>query len=277
MKTVMITGATGGLGKALTADFKRHGCKVIRLIRKADCSGDVEFKLSQKDIQWPEVEPTVLIHCAYDFTDKNSNIKKNLNFTGTLNLFHSYRKKYGSSAKFLFISSLAAFAEAKSTYGQVKYQTERELLPQETYVIRVGLIHDTSSGIVPSMKKLAAKFSIIPLINGGRDPVYPVSSNEIYAVIMQILTSGKPAADKVILFLPNEAVTFRKFFNDWIGTKGVRYLIVPVYWKILWYCAQILECVNLKSPIRSDSILSFTNQNPDLFKEVIDHKRYLND
>ncbi len=108
---IAITGANGFVGSALCRHLSQRGDAVRPLSRAAgyDLTADVPSLAGVRAV----------VHCAHDFTSDAANRD------GTLRLLDACARD--GVQQFVFISSLAAHAGARSTYGRGKWDLETRL------------------------------------------------------------------------------------------------------------------------------------------------------
>lgn len=99
------------------------------------------------------------------------------NLEGSRQLFRLVAE---NGARVIFISSLGAFQEAKSNYGQTKFALERDVAAQGGISIRPGLVYGGGNGgIVQSLDDLVKKVLELPLIDGSNQTLYPCHIDEL--------------------------------------------------------------------------------------------------
>ena len=163
-KTVLITGATGFLGRELCRYFDNQGYRVRALVRDLEksavlgqCAKGGFFKCALPGDIDPaafEGEIAAIIHCAYANSTRDQTLAEEVNIVGSERLIQLSREH--DVSRFVFISSLSAHDEAESFYGRSKLRVEGMLDPQRDLIIRPGLIAGNPLTFLPRFASLAS-------------------------------------------------------------------------------------------------------------------------
>ena len=148
IKTFAVTGANGYLGGALCEFLKERDSNVILLQRTKDNKETVDKSVffSLEDLPNSEVfkNVDVLVHCAYDPIPVSWKEISTINIQGSIQLFEAAR--IGGVKQIIYISSISAFDNCKSLYGQAKLKIEKEVAKIGGAIIRPGLIFGENIG-----------------------------------------------------------------------------------------------------------------------------------
>jgi NADH dehydrogenase len=132
-QTVLITGATGFLGRSACAAFTAAGFQVRALVRNPAAAADLRpiaqggiFRCDLPDVIDERAlagGARALIHAAYETRFASAEQARRTNVKGTEALVRLGR---GSGVRQLvFVSSMAAHENAASLYGKTKYELEK--------------------------------------------------------------------------------------------------------------------------------------------------------
>lgn len=259
-----ITGANGQLGSFLTAYLRKQGHIVYELVRSESKAKNQNY-YQYFDLQKSEkisslIGVHVLIHAAFFFDVSNPKKYKDINTKGTVALF-SQAKKDGVNYN-IFISTLSAYANAKSLYGKIKYQLEQMLLKKGVTIIRPGLIFcDSLHGIVASINNFIKKFPVIPVIGFGNQIIYPCHLEDLTKLIYQI-SLNQPFIKDPVAAASENAITFKKLVQHLENGNRKKVLSLPLPFFIIYFILKIAELIKLPIGLRSDSLLGLQYTNP---------------
>jgi len=148
MQTILITGASGFLGKACCAAFTSAGCSVRALVRDVGAQDYLQpvaqggiFRANLPDSIDEAAfqgEVRAVIHCAYTTTGSSKQTTRETNLTGTRRLRELAQRH--NVRQFVFISSMAAHLGARSMYGLTKWQLEQEMTAPSDSIVKPGTI-----------------------------------------------------------------------------------------------------------------------------------------
>ena len=151
MKTVTITGASGFVGEVVKKKFIDAGWSGVTTSRRGKHNQFINSKISQEKWQLGDIPtPTMLksngfVHLACDSIRPNEKMpldKETLgvDIVGTKLLYEYWKKnKDINKAPFIFVSSQAAYSDATSTYGRIKFQCE-QVFDKHATILRPGVL-----------------------------------------------------------------------------------------------------------------------------------------
>ncbi|RYZ79222.1 MAG: NAD-dependent epimerase/dehydratase family protein, partial [Proteobacteria bacterium] len=190
MPTVAITGANGFIGSKLVQFFSENGWEVRALARspnEAFVRPRVSFCLYR--LGYPIEEAVlkgvnVLIHAAHDFSGQ------------CLNQLECARllvreAQVAEVEGLIFLSSMSAHVDARSSYGRVKWEIENYFLSVNGICVRPGLVIG-QGGLFGRLRKFTLKYPIIPLVSGGYQKIRFVSIDDLARSILDISCKSKP-------------------------------------------------------------------------------------
>tara|TARA_Y100001934_G_scaffold278192_1_gene378821 strand:- start:23 stop:877 length:855 start_codon:yes stop_codon:yes gene_type:complete len=275
IKTFAVTGANGYLGGALCEFLKERDYNVILLQRTKDNKETVDKSVffSLEDLPNSEVfkNVDVLVHCAYDPIPVSWKEISTINIQGSIQLFEAAR--IGGVKQIIYISSISAFDNCKSLYGQAKLTIEKEVAKIGGAIIRPGLIFgENIGGFLASLKLFAGRFPLVPLIGRGNQVLYFSHVEDLCELIFNLSSSLNVVGSEPITAACEKGQTFKETLIVLARQEGKFPLLFPVPWKIIWLSLKILEWARIRVGFRSDSVISLVHQNarPDfsILKEI---------
>lgn len=264
---IAITGSTGYIGSYFKSYLLERGYHIIDMGRKPTLNNSdsfIHFELGQQNELSQLQNVDVVIHCAYDFSQRNHDDIKKANVDGSLYLFEQARK-YGVK-KIIYLSSLSAFENSISDYGRLKYLTEQRAKPFNITVIRPGVVFNkTPGGIIGSMNKVVKKLPIIPLVGKGDQLFFPCHIEDLSQLICLLVENNDALQDSIFVAASETKITFRniiRVLSDF-NKRNVPLISLP-YW-ILYTGLKLAELIKINMGLRSDSLkyMKSFNMNPD--------------
>ncbi len=251
---VAITGAGGFVGQELIKHFVQLGWHVRALVRdpsKYQPMQQVEYV--SYDMARPITAATLksvdyLIHTAYVKFDKRHPEAFAVNVDGSLALYKAARQ--AKVKKMLFLSSMSAHDEAVSVYGKQKLAIERVFTGEQAVVFRSGLIIG-NGGIVKEMMDFLKTKRLVPLVDGGRQPLQIIAVGDLVVAIGNALTSGLHGRFTVA----NPHVYEYRELYEAIGAKmGVKILFIQMPFRLLLLMVRIASLIHIPLPINEDNL-----------------------
>ncbi len=268
---IAVTGANGYLGSCLGDYFAEQSYDVYKLTsRKSPGEKQVRFTLSEGVEKgfFADHKIDSLVHAAYDFTQvKREDIWK-INVEGSKKLFKQAAEE--GVGRIVFISTMSAYKNCKSLYGQAKLEIEAALNNLGIGVsIRPGLIYSTplekSGGMVGAMVKKLQQTSIMPLIGSGEQPLCLVHERDLAKLVDYYVKpeNDLPPENYIIAANPR-FYSFRSILENLAeATRGEKAKFIPIPWRGVWFGIKTAETIGLKLGFRSDSVLSLVHQNKE--------------
>ncbi len=246
--TILVTGATGFIGRHVVTHFAQRGWQVIALARTLPPSPLARVRYRPHDLRVPLEEglcagADFLVHCASIDNEVRDNV------IGTQRLLAASRQ-HGLKSN-VFLSSASAHARALSKYGQQKYLCEQLFDPAVDCVVRPGLVLG-HGGLFQRMRAHLGRGGYIPLIGGGRQPIQTVWIQDLLLGIERMLVGKKQGT--FALAHPT-AVPYREFYTMLARTLGVRPRFIPLPYLVVRSVLSVTEALGLKLPITRENLL----------------------
>lgn len=257
-KTVLITGATGFLGRRLCDYYRRKSWTVRAVARRTDAypfsePGIALFKCDLPD----EVDPSafsgadVVIHCAYTTRLNSIEEAHQVNHVGTMRVYELSRR--ADVGRFVFISSVGAHAEAESYYGRSKYELEKLMDPSKDLIIRPGLIIGPGEdGTFNRMKAQLEKLGVVPIFDGGHQILQTIHIEDLCKAID--LAVEKRLTGTLVVAEP-EGLEMKEFFKLLAAGMDTRCILVPLPMTLTLGMIRIIEKLHLPFPLSSENLL----------------------
>ncbi len=259
---IAITGARGFVGSHLTRQFRDSGNTVVGLSRQRPL-GESDWLCYSLDATPPGDSLQgfdVLIHCAYDFQCAGPEEDRRRNVDGSIELFKAAQQ--AGVRHRVFISTLSAFTNCRSRYGQGKLAVEHAVAQLGGFSLRLGFVYDGSGrGLSGALSKLVRTWPVVPLPGTGNQTLYPLAAADLGPSILRIIEQRRSGG--VFALAQEEPMSLRALLRAFATEAGRSVAFLPVPWQAMWFGLRVLELVGSRSSFRSDSLVSLLNQNPD--------------
>lgn len=256
MPTVVVTGAGGFLGGHLCRALAARGWSVRALARRPESVDVPGVQVGKADL--PDVIDTaalrgadVVVHAAWATRETDPAKADRQNVEGTRRLLATVRDV--GIGRMIFVSSVAAAADAPNHYGRSKHAVEALLDPLRDLVVRPGtILARGGGGIFGLMRDLMSKLHVVPLFGGGRQPLQTVHVDDLCEAIAAAIERDVVGAVNVAEPSP---LSFREVLQMTARRMRVRCLFVPLPFGPALAAVRAIERMGLPSPLRSESLL----------------------
>jgi NADH dehydrogenase len=173
-----------------------------------------------------------------------------VNEDGTRRLLDAAR---AADARVVFISTVAASADAPSYYARSKHALEALFDPARDVIVRPGLVigkdgHGLFQQLLDNMQRLG----VVPVFGGGRQPLQTVHLDDLCEAIVRILERDLTGAFNVA---EPDPPTFSGFLRQMADQVGARVRFVPLPFGPVLAAVRVVEALRLPFPLRSESLL----------------------
>jgi nucleoside-diphosphate-sugar epimerase len=208
MTRIAITGASGFIGKELSAILRSHGNEVIELSRSGHSPGHIRWQLGN-ELPSNCADAKAMVHLASAALLEASKDATNLDFEGTRLLIEQVRRfrQDGHPHRFIFLSSQSARPNAVNAYGRSKWSIECMLDQADEIVVRPGLVYGDPPASVFAMFDKLARLPVVPIVS-DRKSIQPIHVRELAECVAQLVSMEHPP--KLTKLGAVEPLTFRE-------------------------------------------------------------------
>jgi NADH dehydrogenase len=256
-RTVVVTGAAGFLGGHLCRALAARGFTVRALVHRPDSAtlppGVRVGRLDLPDAIDADVlaGADVVVHAAWSIRETDPARAERQNVEGTRRLLEAARA--AGVRRMIFVSSVAARADAPNAYARTKHAAERLLDPARDLVVRPGtILARGGGGIFGLMRDLMQKLHVVPLFGGGRQPLQTVHVDDVCEAIARAIERDLTGAINVAEPAPR---SFREVLRMAAERSGTRCLFVPLPFGPVLAAVRTMERLGVPTPLRSESLL----------------------
>jgi len=194
---ILVTGATGFLGRHLLAVFSKKKIKAACLIRRVKSRGKIRgFKPVIGNLNEPESlykatkNIDVVIHIAGEVNPKDNMLYNKINYLGTVNLVNACRKN--KVKRIIYLSSLDA--ALKTAYGRSKSKAEKIIKRSgiDHVILRPSLIYgEGDNKHLADIARTIKRSPFIPVFGDGRYLRQPVYVRDVAESILKAVKLKK--------------------------------------------------------------------------------------
>jgi nucleoside-diphosphate-sugar epimerase len=258
VQIVLITGASGFLGRACCAAFTAAGFVVRALVRNPAASTDLH-SVAQGGIFRCDLPDTIderacedgaraLIHCAYEVRSASPEQAFRTNLAGTEALIRLGRRS--GIQRLVFVSSMAAHERAASLYGRTKYQLEQRFDPVSDTVIKPATIVG-AGGVFQRTRAMLRRLPVLPLFYADRR----LQTIWIDDACQGVLRTVERSVGGTVFLAHPEGTAMREFYQRIAAVDGIRLNVCPFPGDLALFGIRVLEQFGLHPPISSDNLL----------------------
>ena len=253
---VLVSGASGFLGRALCAALARAGHTPVALSRTRlplfDSSGIPWYRcdLPQTiDLRAFTPRADALVHCAYSTRFRSEPEAIATNVEGSRALLAAFRQ--GGGGQFVFVSSFAAHAQAESIYGKTKLLTEAALDPSRDTILKAGFIIGPG-GIFQRISQSIRTLGLVPLFYGGRQELQVIWIDDLCGAILSAI--DKRLTGRMAVASPR-AVPIREFYSGIARLQKRRPRFIALPGPATLWLLRAAERAGATLPITSENLL----------------------
>ena len=269
---IAVTGASGYVGSIIVAAVASDW-PVRALVRSPRQPADIGWSLSDSEEQMLAKLSGRgighLIHAAWDMTSSDPAEIERTCVEGTRRLLSAARR--AGIARLTLISTVSAFADARSVYGRAKYRTETIAASYGASVLRLGLVYGPEAGgLFGNLRRQVRTSQFIPLIGDGKLPQYLLPAATLADVVQRAARGELDGLTEPLTLANPEPVPLRHLIEAVAAEAGREVRLVPVPWRILYVLLRAAELAGLRLPARSDGVISYVRQAPALDFSVME-------
>jgi nucleoside-diphosphate-sugar epimerase len=263
---VGVTGANGYIGSRIVSHLRAGGVQAIALVRRppeSELASRIDRRPRRYALAQP-LEPDLLdgietvVHAAWDLSTRGGETKA-VNVRGSLPLLDALAARGGRA---LLISSLSAFAGARSEYGRAKLELEGAVLERGGTVLRPGIVFGVDGGgLFGAMVGAIWNHRAAPLVGGGRQRLFATHDERLCELIATV--AARRFQPRGPVFAAHERpTTLRAIAVEIAGARGGRLTVIPLPRRAAYLALRAGELAGVSLPFRSDSLLSLANPIP---------------
>jgi nucleoside-diphosphate-sugar epimerase len=251
--TIAITGSSGFIGSCLVDYFIGRGDRVVLMQRStpesvATLATHLHFDLA--DAQVPDdLRPDAIIHCAFMPSVSRDDDAEEVNICATL-LLRDHCRKHG--VRFVFLSTMSAHEGAESVYGRHKFRLEQMLHGPNETVLRLGLVIGATGGLFRRISDTVARSPVIPLVDGGRQPIQTVAVEDVCLIAAKCIDEGISGQ---FLIGSERVLTLRQLHEGVASKHGKRPRFISLPYWLFDVVLTAMGLMPFKLPVSKENLL----------------------
>jgi nucleoside-diphosphate-sugar epimerase len=262
---VGVTGAGGYVGSRILARLRAEGIDAVALVRRpaAEKAGARGGAVRRYALGEPPERSLLdgietVVHAAYDLSARGKQVRE-VNYAGALPLLEALAERGG---RVILISSLAAFAGARSDYGQAKLELERAVLTRGGVALRPGIVFGVSAGgMFGALALTLSQRSLTPLIGGGWQRLF-VTHDERLCELVAAIVKGRFNPEQPVFAAHEVPTSLRVIAEQITAANGHRLHAFALPTLPTYAALRCAEGVGVSLSFRSDSVRSLANPIP---------------
>ncbi|HEY8999560.1 MAG TPA: NAD-dependent epimerase/dehydratase family protein [Candidatus Saccharimonadales bacterium] len=252
--TVAITGANGFVGGELVRYFTDKGWRVVALVRKPkDFKETKLISYRAYDLTKPVASDLLkgvdyLVHTAFIKYDRKHPEALKMNVKAAEDLLANAKKH--NVKKSVFMSSMSAHDEAVSIYGKQKLAVEDVFAGPNGVSLRSGLILG-NGGIVKQMAGFIKSKHVVPLVDGGKQPLQVIG---VYDLARVIDAAFAPKINGTFTVAHPQVYSYRQFYQALGKRLDTKVFFVPVPFGLLLGAMRTVSALHLPLAVNEDNL-----------------------
>lgn len=224
---VLVTGATGYIGKRLTSLALKRGHDVVAACRQRPLSfaaSWLPFDLASDDsIQLPSGTDCV-VHLAAN-TSSSHGFAEESEVAAAIKIIKAAQE---IGARFIFVSSQSARIDAPTAYARTKWRIEQEVLSTGGQVVRPGQVYGGELlGLFGMLVRVVRHLPILPAFLPA-PKVQPIHVDDLAEGLLRIV-ERREASHQIYCLATPEPVSFSIFLKEIAQSRlRCRRIFVPV-------------------------------------------------
>ena len=250
---IAITGSSGYIGKHLVTHFAKKKYFILALQRKAFnekknikfLQYDLKDKIDYKHVK----DIDVFIHSAFMEFDNNTD-SDFVNLTAAENLI-SICKKNGK--KIIYLSTFSAHEKAESHYGISKFKLEKLFKSSGHTVLRLGVVVSPDGGMFPKMLDMIKTSKVLPLINGGHQPMQFIDISKLCNVISRVI-HYKGACNEFNI-ASTDFISMKEFYKKMALKLSLRRYEMNIPLWVMFIAVRFSNILEVNLPFNKENLL----------------------
>ena len=190
-----------------------------------------------------------LIHCANAPYSPQCPNADELNIEGSKRLFETARKN--GIDQIIFLSSLSAQPHIRSHYAKSKLMVEGFLDKDRDVILRLGLVLGPG-GIAKKIQTLLSKTRVVPLMDGGCQPVWIIHVEDLCGVVVSLLRKKRYGMLQVG---HSQRLSMAELNRSLAKSLRRRVYFFTIPFWLLYPLLKLTEQMSIKLPFTTENIL----------------------
>ena len=259
---VVVTGATGFVGRHLVAKLLHDGHAVTALAHRRAIQDDFEGRVAIVRGSIDDHEKLVdafsgadaVWHLVGIISESRTATFESTVVQGTRNVVEASRK---ADVKWLgFMSAMGTAAQAPSRYHQTKFAAEQAVAESgiDFVILRPSVIFGPGDGFVSMLVSMLKRTPVVPVIGDGRYRLQPVFIEDLVEAAGQSLVSDLALGQRIDIGGP-EKLEYLQILDIIMKVLGLHRPLVHVPVGLMKLMVSLMEKINIPIPLTSDQLI----------------------
>ncbi len=270
---ILITGATGFVGRSLLSELLKGGTKVRALVRNPSPSSRVE-KLTKVGIELAEGDVTdaasilsaidskidTVIHMVGILAPTRGASFKTVHTEGTRNVLDACKER--GVNRYLHVSALGTRAGAKSEYHKTKWAAEELVRSSglDYTIFRPSVIFGEEDKFTNMFARVMRLSPVIMVPGNGRNLMQPIFVEDLVRFMAESLKLPRTVG-KVYEVAGQDKLSFDKIIDEIAAALGKKVMKIHVPMELMRPAAGLAEMILPVPPITRDQLLMVAEDN----------------
>jgi nucleoside-diphosphate-sugar epimerase len=270
-----ITGASGYVGSCVAGRLTDAGWQVRALGRHQPGRTQTAFAQAHFELG-RQVDPRTLagadalVHLAYDFSLSRWVDIERVNVQGSRQLFAAAQE--AGVDRIVYVSSVAAFPEARSLYGRAKLAAEQAALAAGAAIVRPARVWGPKgTATFGPLQRAAHRLPVTPVPVPRELRLFLTHEDDLAALVEGLLDLWPAGRGKLYVAASTDWIQFGELLHSLALKAGRRPRLLQLPWRPVRIGLRILEDIGAKPPFRSDGILSLVESDRQPLAHATDH------
>jgi NADH dehydrogenase len=269
-KMILITGATGFVGREVTARARAQGFSVRAIVRSPDRAQWLERELgvelfhgnilnadslhgSMKDVK-------AVIHLVGIIRERLEQTFERVHTQGTQNILDAAQK--AGVKRFIHMSALGARADARSRYHRSKWLAEEAVRASglSWTIFRPSVIFGRRDEFVNELARMIRLAPFAPVIGNGQNRLQPVAVEDVAHCFVAAIRNDL-SAGRIFDLVGPKSYTMNEIMRAILGAMGKRRKLIHLPWPVAAALARLLEASLRRPPLTRDQLLMLQEDN----------------
>lgn len=265
---ILVTGATGFVGRHLVRGLLDKGYRVRGLVRKASDRLPEGADVAVGNVNAPESLGTAVmgcdavIHLVGIIQEAKGFSFRSVHVEGTRNILKA-AKRAGTVRHFIYQSALGTRKDAPTEYFRTKYEAEElaKASGLDWTITRPSIIYGPGDGFTRTMTGLIrSSLPFVPVIGDGNGLLQPVYIGDLVEVFLRVIY-GKEYFGKTLELCGPDMLTFNQVMEDIMDAMGSDKKTIHIPISLMRPVAAVMEKILSNPPVTNDQITMLQEDN----------------
>jgi NAD dependent epimerase/dehydratase family enzyme len=150
---------------------------------------------------------------------------------------------------------MSAQENSPTTYGKQKFAIEKLFSCSQDVIVRPGLVIG-NGGLVKEMINFIKKRKVVPLVNGGKQPIQTLYIDDLILAIDKIIEKNLQGSFTIA---EPSAITYEKFYRDINYAFNLNAKFISVPYTLFYVAIAFADALKIQLAVSKDSLIGLKN------------------